>query len=86
MPKSARTRWAVLVAANVLFFCGLSFYRTGSAAPRGGGEPFANAVQQRGEMVRVLTEIRALLKEQNALLRSGKLKVVVEVESDDGGP
>jgi len=73
------TRWAVLILANVLFCCVLSFYHTSDAAPatRGTPPPFANSVQQRLEMNSTLREIKELLAEQNALLRSGKLTVVV---------
>lgn len=71
------THWIVLVVANVLFCCMLSFYQTSNAAPRGVGEPFANAVGQRGEMITQLKAIKKLLEQQNALLRSGDLKVVV---------
>ncbi len=39
--------------------------------------PFANAVEQRAETIRLLREIRDLLREQNALLKSGKVRVVV---------
>ena len=73
-----RTGWALLVAANVLCYCVLSFYQTTDAAPRAGGRPpFANSVEQRMEMISLLREIRDQLKQQNALLRSGKLKVIV---------
>ena len=73
-----RTGWALLIAANALCYCVLSFYRTTDAAPPKPGPPFANAVQQRMEMVGELKEIKQLLKEQNALLRSGNLGVVVK--------
>ena len=73
-----RTGWALLIAANALCYCVLSFYQTTAAAPpKGNPPPFANAVQQRMEMIGHLKEIKELLKEQNALLRSGNLKVVV---------
>jgi hypothetical protein len=73
-----RTGWALLVAANVLCYCVLSFYQASAAAPRTGVRPpFANSVEQRMEMIRLLTEIKEQLKQQNALLRSGKLKVIV---------
>ena len=72
-----RTGWALLITANVLCYCVLSFYRTTDAAPAKGYPPFANSVEQRVEMVGQLREIKELLREQNALLRSGKLKVVV---------
>jgi hypothetical protein len=48
----------------------LGFYSSSGAAPQGGQPPFANAVEQRNEMIRELHEIKELLKEQNALLRS----------------
>ena len=51
---------------------------TGSAAPKEEREPFANAVAQRAEMIALLKEIHAQLKEQNELLNSGKLTVVVQ--------
>lgn len=75
-------RWPALIAANALCVCMLSFYRT-NAAPGQGQEPFANAVQQRFDMINELKEINGLLREQNALLRSGKLQVVV---GDDRNP
>ena len=73
-----RTAWTILIAANVLFYCMLSFYQTTDAAgPRKNPPPFASSIDQRMEMVGELREIKNLLKEQNALLRSGKLQVVV---------
>ncbi len=67
--KATTSRWWVLIAANVLVVCMLSFYRTSGAAPQTGQQPFANAVDQRNDMIRELKEIRALLQEQNAMLR-----------------
>lgn len=72
-----RTGWALLVAANVVCYCVLTFYGTTDAAGAKSQQPFANAVQQRIEMINHLGDIRQLLKEQNALLRSGNLKVIV---------
>jgi hypothetical protein len=76
---SRRTGWALLITANMLFWCMLSLYQTPAAAQRstGGKPPFANAVEQRMQMIDHLAEIKDLLKEQNALLRSGNLQVVV---------
>jgi hypothetical protein len=71
------TGWALLITANVLFLCVLSFYRTTDAAPPKAKQPFANSVEQRMEMIKQLREIRGLLKEQNALLRSGTVRVVL---------
>ena len=77
-----KTRWTaptlVLTVVNVLFLCVLGLYQTTSAQlPRSSNQPFPNAEEQRGEMINLLTEIKALVKEQNALLRSGDLRVVV---------
>ncbi len=78
-----RTGWALLVAANVLCYCVLSFYQADAASPRAGVKPpFANSVQQRMEMISLLRDINDQLKQQNALLRSGKLKVVVVGEPE----
>ncbi len=74
---SRRTGWFLLLAVSALFYCELSFYRTSEAAPKAAQPPFANSVQQRMEMIAELKAIRELLKEQNALLRSGELTVVV---------
>jgi hypothetical protein len=71
-------RWMLLVIANVLCWGMLSFYQTGNAQQRTGGDPpFANSIEQRMEMVTELKEIKNLLKEQNALLSSGNLRVVI---------
>ena len=48
----------------------LGFYSSSGAAPQGGQPPFANSVEQRSETIRELREIKELLKEQNAMLRS----------------
>jgi len=72
-----RAGWVLLIGANVLFCCVLSFYQATAADPAKAKQPFANAVQQRIEMINELREIKGLLKEQNALLRSGSLTVVV---------
>jgi len=72
-----RTGWTLLIVANVLFLCVLSLYRTIDAAPPRAQQPFANAVEQRMGMIEELREIKVLLREQNALLRSGTLRVVV---------
>ena len=71
-----RAGWTWLIVANVLFCCVLSFYRTTGAAPPKPQQPFANSVEQRMEMIKELREIKGLLKEQNALLRSGTIRVV----------
>lgn len=62
---------AIAVCFGVLSFC------ASHAAPPTRGQPVANPAEQRMEMIAELKEIKSLLKEQNALLRSGNLKVVV---------
>ena len=78
MTKS-RLCWTLLITANVVMWGVLGFYETTRAAqPTNPKLPFANSVEQRGEIARELRVISGLLREQNSLLRSGKLKVVVE--------
>ena len=66
----------LLLIANVVCYCVLSFYQTG-AAQSGSRPTLANPVQERMQMISNLEEIKDLLKEQNALLRSGQVKVIV---------
>ncbi len=70
-------RWGVLITLNSLAWCMLCFHQQSNAAPTQNPPPFANSVEQRIEMVEQLKQVNALLKEQNALLRSGTLKVIV---------
>lgn len=72
-----RGGWMAATALGVVAGV-LGLYRPGTAAPKEEKEPFANAVAQRAEMIGLLKEIQAQLKEQNSLLSSGKLTVVVE--------
>jgi len=62
--------WTLLVIANVLVISVLSLHRPTAAAPPSPRPPFSNSVEQRSNMVKELREIKALLQEQNALLRS----------------
>lgn len=73
-------RFGIILAINVVGLCVLGFYRPTSAAPPQDTQPFANSVEQRAEMIAQLKDILAELKEQNALLRSGNLKVVVTLD------
>ena len=66
----------LLVIANVLCYCVLSFYQTG-VAQSGSRPTLSNAAEERKEMISTLEDIRSLLKDQNALLRSGQVKVIV---------
>lgn len=77
MSTFRHSRWLGLVMLNVMGFCMLGFYGSSMGAPRESNEPFANAVQQRAETIELLRSIESHLKNQNELLRSGALKVVV---------
>lgn len=77
----------VLLVGVGLLWGMLSFYRSTDAGAQGPVEPFANATAQRSEIIACLKEIRDLLKEQNALLKSGSVRVVVvEPASKAGKP
>jgi len=69
--------WMVVLVVLVLVWGVLSLYRSTDAAGQAPVEPFANAAAQRSEMITCLKEIRDLLKEQNALLKSGAVRVVL---------
>lgn len=71
-----KSRFLPLVVLNVLLYCVLGFYQT-SAAQSGSRPTLANAPEDRQAMIANLEEIKNLLKEQNALLRSGQVKVIV---------
>lgn len=79
MSRVTYSHWAGLVLFNVLALGMLGLYTPSGAAPPRENEPFANSVEQRFEIIRQLKELNAQMKEQNALLRSGTLRVVVEV-------
>ena len=70
-------RWLTLVALNVVLLTGTWWYSQSTAAPPETKQPFANPVQQREAMIRLLEDSNRLLQEQNALLKSGKLKVEI---------
>ena len=74
--------WTLLIAANVLCWCVLSFYGSTAAAPQSARQPFSNPVEQRHEMIRELKEIKALLKEQNAMLRNAARRDAVHDRSE----
>ncbi len=78
MTPSERRRWTALLVGNVVMLCVLGFYGNSQAQPNEPNLPFANAVEQRIEIINQLKELNVQLKEQNALLRSGKLKVVID--------
>jgi hypothetical protein len=67
----------LLLIANVLCYCVLSFYQTGAAQSGAPRPTLSDPAEERKAMVSNLEEIKNLLKEQNALLRSGQVKVIV---------
>lgn len=70
---------AIPGAAVLAICCVLGFQQTGSAQPKPTHEPFANSVAQQAEIIQVLREINMQLKEQNELLKSGTVHVVVDI-------
>ena len=68
--KTPSLGWIVLIFANMVLWGMLGFQGRIGAAPQDVRMPFDNAVQQRNEIIRELQEIKGLIKEQNALLRS----------------
>lgn len=67
----------LLMAANAIILCVLSFYRTSPAAPPGPPQVFSNPIAQRDSIIEQLKETNRLLREQNALLRGGQIRVVI---------
>ena len=63
-------RWAALLSANLFLWGVLSFYEPSVAAPPSGQQPFANAIEQRHDIIRELQQIKTLLEEQVQLLRT----------------
>ncbi|MEN6450443.1 MAG: hypothetical protein ABFC96_08130 [Thermoguttaceae bacterium] len=70
------TPWWLLVIAAIVCLGVLTFYQA-SQAQSGSRPTQSNAPEDRKEMITNLEEIKNLLKEQNALLRSGQVKVIV---------
>lgn len=77
MRKQPQRSLLMLIVLNVVSLCVLGFYKTSDAAPRQAPKQFANPVEQTFEVINQLKRLNELVKEQNELLRSGKLGVVV---------
>ena len=75
MPSNS-SRWLALVTLNLIGICVLGFYDQSIAQPPSAQGPFVNTTELQVQMVEQLKSINALLKEQNALLRSGNLQVI----------
>ena len=81
--------FGLLAITGAILLCVLGLYRPSTAAdPESSqpNQPFANSVEQRAEMIEQLKAVVAELKEQNALLRSGKLKVLVSIDKQQDSP
>jgi hypothetical protein len=72
-------RSAALIACGAALVGVLELLEGAQAAPQSGQQPFRNAVEQREEMIQELREIKLLLKEQNALLRTFTAKAPLHV-------
>lgn len=70
IPRFRHTYWMVpaCLLGGVLGLWG-TVGAQNPGAPGAGKPPFANAVDQRDEMIRELRDIHALMKEQNTLLK-----------------
>ncbi|PHS16990.1 MAG: hypothetical protein COA78_03350 [Blastopirellula sp.] len=75
-------KWMLLLSLNLFLFTAAWFFRTSEAAPP--NAPFANSVEQSGEMIQLLKKSNALLTaqnllltKQNSLLESGQLQVQI---------
>lgn len=75
MPSTISPRLLATSVAGVIGCCVLGFYGTSGAQQT--PPPFANAIELQAEIVGQLKELNAQMKEQNALLRSGRLQVIV---------
>jgi hypothetical protein len=80
-------RWALLIGLNLICWYMLGFHQPVSNAQQStnGELPFANSVVQRFDMIDQLKQINAQLKEQNALLRSGTVRVLVSLDPQAAG-
>ncbi len=72
-----RSHGWLLVVAVVMVQAVLGLYRPGAAQTGTPRPTLANAPEDRQTMIANLEEIKNLLKEQNELLKSGQLKVIV---------
>ena len=86
--NASRLGWTLLVLLNLTLVSMLGFFDR-AALPRAEGQipsaPFVNAAEVQLEVVQQLKTLNALVKEQNALLRSGQLRVVVDSKPAPAG-
>jgi len=79
--QSANSKWWALFILNGIGLVGFYAVSQGSAAPPATKQPFANSVEQRERMIRLLQESNDLLREQNTILKSKVLRVEVVEKS-----
>lgn len=77
MRNSIAVRWLGLLFGGALLFCVLGLYERTTAQTRETKPPFANAVDLQVQILEQLKELNSLMKEQNGLLKSGQLQVIV---------
>ncbi|HEX4131335.1 MAG TPA: hypothetical protein VHZ24_14945 [Pirellulales bacterium] len=70
-------RWTVLVTLNIAAICVLGLFQATLAQNPPVYPPFNNAVDMQLEIVTQLKELNRQVREQNNLLRSGQMQVVV---------
>jgi hypothetical protein len=70
-------QWAMPGVIVALGVCMLGLYERSHAQPPSANQPFANPVEQQLEIINQLKTLNSLVKEQNALLRSGTVQVIV---------
>ncbi|HEX3997295.1 MAG TPA: hypothetical protein VHX65_01980 [Pirellulales bacterium] len=72
-----------LLLVNLVVLGVLGLYQPKTGLTQEAAPPFANAVEQRNEIIAQLKEINAQLHEQNELLHSGNMKVLVSLDKKE---
>ena len=73
MTRQANARWIMLLAANAMFWCMLSFQQTRGAGTRTNAPIGPSATQQRAEIITQLREIKAEVKNLVIFRQNGAL-------------
>jgi hypothetical protein len=83
MKNRAKFSFLSLLALNLVGLGVLGLYQPKAALTQEASPPFANAVEQRNEIIAQLKEINTQLHEQNELLHSGNMKVLVSLDKKE---
>jgi hypothetical protein len=83
MKNHAKFSFLTLLLLNLVGLGVLGLYQPKAALTQEAPPPFANAVEQRNEIIAQLKEINTQLREQNALLHSGNMKVLVSLDKKE---